>query len=174
MSEVLVDVFQKELVVRGLITQDLANRSTHGAAPNSDLPVIQEEFNQAYAGHEVEFKTALLTARDYLGHLLARTWGTLNPNFLSYDKIGLAVMNADESLTGGAHQKNIRECFAWREITVPNPTFMLRRLSDCGLAGGMLNRPGAYRDVAAPSYPVNRPAFMEGHGTPPARRIVNG
>jgi hypothetical protein len=172
--DIFVDVFQKELVARGLITQDLANRSTHGAAPNSDLPAIQAEFTQAYAGHAAEFKTALLTARDYLGHLLARTWGTLNPNFLRYHKIGLAVMNADQSLTGGAQQKNIRECFAWREITLPNPMFMLRRLSDCGLARGVLNRPGAYRDAAASSYPLNRPAFVEGRGTPPARRIVNG
>jgi hypothetical protein len=59
--------------------------------------------------------------------------------------------------------------------TMPSScTVMLRRLSDCGLAGGVRNRLGAYRDAAAPSYPLNRPAFVEGRGTPPARRIVNG
>src|SRR5262252_1192824 len=139
--DIFVDVFQKELVARDLITPDLAKRSTHGAAPNAELPAIQAAFDQAYAGHAAEFKIALLTARDYLGHLLAMTWGTLQPDFLSYHKIGLALMEADHQLTGGAHQKNIRVCFAWREIVLPNPSFMLRRLSDCGMARETLPRP---------------------------------
>src|SRR6266542_1797938 len=92
--DIFVDAFQTELVTRGLITQQLADRSTHGAAPNSELPTIQAQFDKAYAGKAPEFKMALLTARDYLGHLLAMTWDTLNPNFLSYHKVGLAVMNA--------------------------------------------------------------------------------
>src|SRR5262249_8972901 len=101
------------------------------------------EFNHAYNGHEGEFKGALLTARDYLGRLLASTWGTLNANFLTYQKVGVALIRADQLLTNGAHQQNIRECFSWREITVPNPTFMLRRLSDCGMDAEVERRPVA-------------------------------
>ncbi|MBF0548572.1 MAG: hypothetical protein HQM08_29335 [Candidatus Riflebacteria bacterium] len=128
--DIFVDVFQKELVSRGLITQKLANRSTHGAAPNSDLSAIQKEFEQAYLGHGPDFKIALLAARDYLGNLLAKTWSALKPDNLNYHQVGLAVMNADQVITQGAHQRNIRECFAWREITFPNPTVLTRRLSE--------------------------------------------
>ena len=75
--DILVDVFQKELVSHGLITQDLATRSTQGAVPNRNLPAIQAEFDQAYLGHEDDFKFCLLTARDFLGRLLATTWKSL-------------------------------------------------------------------------------------------------
>jgi hypothetical protein len=161
--DILVDVFQKELVQRDLITQDLADRSTHGAAPDPQLPAIQAEFNQAYSGNEAEFKSALLTARDYLGRLLATTWGALNPNHLTYHKIALGLLDADQQLTNGAHRRNIRECFAWREITLPNPTFMLRRVSDCGMAEPSRNgRP----QVAAPvkAAPIARTVYVDGSG----------
>jgi hypothetical protein len=162
--DILVDVFQKELVTRGLITQDLATRSTHGVAPNPELPMIQAAFNQAYTGHEADFKTALLTARDYLGRLLATTWKSLSPNFLTYHKVALALMDADRQLTNGTNRKNIRECFAWREITFPNPTFMLRRLSDCGMGGEMLPPPETLVVAVTPSDLMNRPAFVEQSG----------
>jgi hypothetical protein len=125
--DIFDDVFQKKLVANGLISADLARRSTHGLAPNSDLPKIQTEFDQAYAGHEAGFKETLLEARDYLGRILAKTWGRLNPNNLTYDGVGRALLAADLT-EGGEHQKNIRECFAWREITIPNPSFLTRRV----------------------------------------------
>jgi hypothetical protein len=159
--DILVDVFQKELVAQELITQDLASRSTHGAAPNDDLEAIQAEFDEAYAGYEEEFKTALLTARDYLGRLLAKTWGSLDPNFLTYHKVGLALMNADLELSGGANRSNIRECFAWREISLPNPNLMLRRVSDCGMAAEPL-QPVGIPPLVTPR-PVRRhiPVYVE-------------
>jgi hypothetical protein len=109
-----------ELVARGLITEQLAARSQFGRAPESELPAINAAFAAAYVGHEDEFKTALLTARDYLGRLLARTWA--------------ALLDADQELTDGAHGQSIRECFTWREIqpVLPNG-LMIRRLSECGM-----------------------------------------
>jgi hypothetical protein len=44
---------------------------------------INKDFAAAYKGNEKEFKEALLLARDYLGRLLAVTWGTLSPHFLT-------------------------------------------------------------------------------------------
>ncbi len=160
--DIFVDAFQTELVTRGLITADLAKRSTHGAAPNSELPAIQAEFNHAYNGREAEFKKSLLTARDYLGRLLATTWASLSKNFLTYHKVGLAVMNADQVLTQGANRKSIGECLAWREITVANPAFMLRRLSDCGMAGEKDRSHSSPRDGTENSDSQDRPAFVEG------------
>ncbi|HXU01154.1 MAG TPA: hypothetical protein VN903_09185 [Polyangia bacterium] len=132
--DIFVDAFQKELVTRKLITADLAKRSTHGVAPNEELPAIDAAFAKAYTGHEQEFKHALLTARDYLGRLLATTWDALKPNFLTYHGVARAILKADRTLTNGANAKSIRECFAWREISVKNSAFLMRRLSDCGMA----------------------------------------
>src|ERR1041385_734597 len=77
--DIMVEVFQKGLVQRGLISEDLARRSEHGLSPPSDLPGIQQEFDAAYKGKVDTFKEEFLVARDYLGHLLARAWSKLNP-----------------------------------------------------------------------------------------------
>jgi hypothetical protein len=127
--DIFVDAFQMELVRRGLITQQLADRSQFGKAPASELPAIDAAFAAAYAGHENEFKTALLTARDYLGRLLAKTWADLSPNFLTYVKVLSGLLDADQELTGGAHARSIRECFTWREIQPTLPVgLMIRQL----------------------------------------------
>src|SRR5262249_3650236 len=99
--DIFVDAFQIELLRRGLITQQLAERSQSGRAPESDLPAINAAFAAAYAGHEADFKTALLTARDYIGRLLAKTWFALSPNFLTYAKVLGGLLDADQEVTNG-------------------------------------------------------------------------
>ncbi len=135
--DVLVEVFQKHLVREGLIDQDLADRSYHQIDDDIDDDAIQAEFDRAYHGQEDGFRTALLEARDYLGTLLARTWDRLSPHFLTYAGVGIGLLDADHAISGGAHQETIRDCFAWREITVPADSIALQphRLSDCGLLG---------------------------------------
>src|SRR5262249_32773521 len=65
--DVFVEVFQKELVRRELITQKLAERSQNpGRTTVDDSTSIQNAFASAYSGHEAGFKEALLVARDYL------------------------------------------------------------------------------------------------------------
>jgi hypothetical protein len=164
--DIFIDAFQMELVRRGLITQQLADRSQFGRAPESELPAINAAFAAAYAGHEAVFKTALLTARDYLGRLLAKTWFALSPNALTYAKVFLGVLDADQALTDGAHATSIRECFTWREIfALPPSNLMIRKLSDCGMDD--LRRPGGEHDYAdAPqAFPADAtapPPFIEG------------
>jgi hypothetical protein len=153
--DIFVDAFQMELVRRGLITQELANRSEFGKAPESELPAINAAFAQAYTGHEADFKTALLTARDYLGRLLAKTWSALSANSLTYVKVLSGLLDVDQEMTGGAHANSIRECFTWREIFAQLPAgFMIRQLSDCGMDG--LRQPGAERDYAGAPHAVLR------------------
>lgn len=133
--DVMVEVFQKELVRRRLITQDLATQSTQGPGGSQDYEYIQKQFVAAYKHNESGFKESLLTARDYLGRLLAATWESLSPNFLTYHDILRSLLRADRKLSDGQHQQTIRECFAWREITVPPGSILLRphSLKDCGL-----------------------------------------
>jgi hypothetical protein len=145
--DIFVDAFQMELVRRGLIAQQLAERSQFGRAPEGELPAINAAFAAAYAGHEADFRTALLTARDYLGRLLAKTWFALSKDFLTYAKVLGGLLDADQEMTGGAHANSIRECFTWREIfALPPDGLMIRQLSDCGM--DELRRPGAEHDYA--------------------------
>jgi hypothetical protein len=134
--DIMVEVFQKNLVRDHLITPELARRSSQESANAQELAALQDQFDAAYAGHEAGFKQALLEARDYLGTLLARTWGSLSPNFLTYPGIIRALLHADRTVTQGAHQDTIRSCFVWREIRVPRGVLLAHRrsLTDCGLA----------------------------------------
>ena len=90
-----------------------------------ELNDIQAEFELAYKGNESGFKEALLGARDYIGQLLASTWGQLSPHFLTYHEILRVLLRADRTL-GGKHQQTIRECFAWREISLLPGSMVLR------------------------------------------------
>ncbi len=133
--DTMVEAFQQDLVGKGLITEKLRARSTNLPGSAEDLAEIQAEFKAAYTGNEAAFKKSLLLARDYLGRLLAVTWGNLSPNFLTYHDVLRGLMRADREITGGTNQPIIRDCFAWREIApVPN-SLMLRphTLQDCGL-----------------------------------------
>ncbi|WP_051580564.1 hypothetical protein [Pseudonocardia acaciae] len=133
--DTMVEVFQQGLVQHGLITADLRDRSTQLPGSAADLKKIQADFTAAYQGHEKEFEKALLDARDYIGRLLAVTWGSLSPNFLTYHDVLRALVRADREVTGGANQPIIRDCFAWREIGPAASSRLLRphTLQDCGL-----------------------------------------
>ncbi|MGH4004676.1 MAG: hypothetical protein ACRDSO_11280, partial [Pseudonocardiaceae bacterium] len=124
--DTMVEVFQQELVNKDLISEKLRARSTNLPGSAEDLAAIQADFTTAYTGNEAAFKKALLLARDYLGRLLAVTWGNLSPNFLSYHDILRGLMRADRELTDGTNRPIIRDCFAWREIA-PVPTSILLR-----------------------------------------------
>jgi hypothetical protein len=133
--DVLVEVFQDNLVAKDLITPELAKRSYHAPDEDEDDEAIQKAFDEAYMGREEDFKQALLEARDYLGSLLARTWANLGPHHLSYGDVGLELLKADRTINGGAHQSKIRECLTWREITLPSDSIALKphSLQTCGL-----------------------------------------
>lgn len=135
--DVFVEVFQKELVQAGLISQELAKRSFHSPDEDEDDNAIQAEFTAAYSGKQQQFKEAMLKARDYLGGLLAHTWNRdkLSPDNLTYIKVGLQLINSDLAVSGGQHQDTIRACFIWREISFPNNSlvFQIRQIDETGL-----------------------------------------
>jgi hypothetical protein len=127
--DIFVEVFQKELVKAGLISQELATKSFNSPDEHSDN-AIQAQFTTAYKGKEPQFKEAMLKARDYLGALLAHTWDHLSADNLTYLKVGLQLMNSDLTVSIGQHQSTIRDCFAWREISFPSDAlvFQTRRV----------------------------------------------
>ncbi|WP_346887393.1 hypothetical protein [Clostridium sp. UBA1056] len=112
--DILVEVFQNNLIKRGLISEELGRRSFN--AHTVDLSGIQEEFNQFYQGKETEFKEALLDARDYFGKLMAKAWSNTSCDYLSYAKVLNNIIKADEELSEGKYKQTILDCFNWREI----------------------------------------------------------
>jgi hypothetical protein len=176
--DILVEVYQKELVANGLISQDLADRSTLGPGRIGDLADLQDEFEQAYVGNEAAFKTALLVARDYLGTLLAKTCGVLRPpNFLTYHDVLRALLRADRAIDGGRHQDTIRACFAWREISLLPGSFLLRphTLRECGLLPEALRASGPdYEDRAPELVPTRETARAERAPSRPASSASRG
>jgi hypothetical protein len=149
--DVLVEIFQKKLVERGLITRDLAERSTQGpdVEENANTEAVQADFDRVYFGNEAEFKCALLEARDCVGRLLATAWTALDANFLTYHTVLRRLMRADRKLANDEgrepeHQETIRSCFAWREIAPgpASPLLRVRRLSACLHAKSATTLPG--------------------------------
>jgi hypothetical protein len=69
---VLVEIYEQGLVERGLVPRALV--ATSRVVRQRELAQTQREFHGVFRGHEGEFITALLDARDYFGRLLARTW----------------------------------------------------------------------------------------------------
>jgi hypothetical protein len=133
--DTMVEVFQQELVRRGLIEQALRDASNNVPGQQVDLDEIARRFSAAYEGREQQFKDALLLARDYLGRLLAVTWENLSPDFLTYHDVLRGLLRADGAIDQGANHAIIRDCFAWREIAPVPHSIVLRphTLRSCGL-----------------------------------------
>lgn len=131
--DVMVEVFQAELVARGLVDEDLVRRSTHTLSRGESAAAIRVEFAQAYAGRASGFREALLAARDYLGRLLAGTWSRLSAEFLTFHEVLRTMLRADREINGGRHQQSIRDCFVWRDIRAPAESrlFAVHRLDAC-------------------------------------------
>lgn len=122
MFDIFVEVFQKNLVKLGAITQSLADRSNHdynqpGGGQEDDAQ-IQKEFDSAHATKPEEFRIALLEARDYLGALLASVWSKVSPHHMTYLDVANTVYDIDADLYGGQNLDTIRSCFSWREIAL--------------------------------------------------------
>ncbi|GIF44468.1 hypothetical protein Axi01nite_87790 [Actinoplanes xinjiangensis] len=163
--DIMVEVFQQDLVAKKLISEDLRTRSTNLPGTSQDLLEIEAEFTAAYTGNEAAFKDSLLRARDYLGRLLAVTWSRISPDFLTYHGVLRTLLAADREITGGENVPIIRSCFAWREIAPVPTSLMLRQhtLVDCGLTAGKgvtVPDPGAPADPQIPAPRANGAAFV--------------
>jgi hypothetical protein len=114
--DVMVDVYQQQLVDRGLISEALDRLSGRTSGVAVDDPGVDAQFAAAYWRRPHAFRAALEDARDYLGIWLARAWQQLWPDGLTYVDVGNALLAADWDLTGGRYYDTIRESLVWREI----------------------------------------------------------
>jgi hypothetical protein len=114
--DVLVDLYQGELVDRGAITADFAEEVAGAPTRPLDIKTVQDRFDRAYDDRPDAFRAALLAARDGLGRRLALTWKQLPADGLTFSQVAVAFLTADRSLTGWRYQSAIVDDFAWREI----------------------------------------------------------
>ncbi len=114
--DVFVDIFHEQLLDRNLITpraEDLADQYEY--RPHYQA-FIQQLFDEAYAGNEIEFKEALKQSRDIMGSYLAETWRRLPPDYLTYQLIGEILSEVDRDFSGGEYLRIIDNNFTYREI----------------------------------------------------------
>ncbi|MGA8261315.1 MAG: hypothetical protein WB783_13975 [Arenicellales bacterium] len=109
--DLLVEIFQQNLVDHGLIDTRLNDASREGVADPKRLGEIDREFDLAFGADPVGFKCALVQARDTMGVYVAWTLDRLDWN-LRFGDILRCVIDADQSLTGGWYRVEIEDVFA--------------------------------------------------------------
>lgn len=114
--DVLVYLFQRLLLEKNLIDQELADQSFRVTSGDIDTFALHQRFTDAYQRDPDGFKLALQQARDAVGARLADAWSRLSPHFLSYQKVAAAFLSADRRLSGWRYQDGVRDCFIWRRI----------------------------------------------------------
>lgn len=112
--DVLVEIYQHELIRRGAISKELGQRSY--AAVHRTPAGIRRQFARRFKTQKAAFRDALLEARDYFGRLLARTLDRTSLSDPSYPTAVANMLEADAQLSGGRYRQVIRESFRWRKI----------------------------------------------------------
>jgi hypothetical protein len=114
--DVLVDVFDDNLLDRGLISPEIEDLFDQFERFPEYEGAIQSLFDEAYQGRRRGFREALLQARDYLGVALAKTWKRLSPDHLRYAHVGETLLEVDRELSRGRYRQAIIKSLRWRDI----------------------------------------------------------
>jgi hypothetical protein len=114
--DILVDIFQENLVERGIIRRETADMADLAGRHPEYGPTVQSILDRAFVGEREAFREALIAARDYLGVALAETWKRLSPDFFTYTEVAEVLLAVDQALSGGRYRNEIIESFVWREI----------------------------------------------------------
>lgn len=113
--DLLVEVFQQNLVDAGLISAELDQYSRGLNEEILDDGYAQASFDQAFSENRNGFKKALVDARDYMGMVLSRSWELLSWD-MTFPLVAQSLFQADRELFLGHYQIEIAEVFDWREI----------------------------------------------------------
>ncbi len=125
--DVLVQIYHDTAVDQGLV------ELPHGSI--ADARAIDMDLEQTYArAFEADYdlkhfqlKGALADARDTMALALARSWGRLDCETLSYTDAAYAVCDALQEAGQGKVAETVVECMAWREILNPYDVHLLGR-----------------------------------------------
>src|SRR5256885_9601187 len=96
--DLLVELYERRLVTRGMIARGIAEHSTH--TRGRAVRRLHRAFARAFARHRDVFRLALAEARDYLGLLLARTWQMTPMTDFAFSKVVTTMLAADQQMGG--------------------------------------------------------------------------
>jgi hypothetical protein len=113
--DLLVEVFQQNLVNRHLIGMSLDRASRRGVREAAQLEIVDRAFDVAFMADPDGFKRALIDARDTLGLYLAYAWDRLGWDVRFGDILRL-LLQADLERTGGRFRLEIEDAFAGHGI----------------------------------------------------------
>lgn len=111
-----VDLFHEDLLRCGLITRSVEELADEVEYQAKFDPIIQQEFDTAYADDPIGFKHAFIRARDQMGRLLAATWRKLRRQRFGYPDLAHFFLAIDERQTDGRFKPIIERNFALRDI----------------------------------------------------------
>ena len=114
--DILVEIYEARLVRRGLIPQELGDRSTHATARGH--PAIRLEFAAAYNENPDGFAEALREATADFARLLATAWRMARRTGVTFSRVASNIAAADARLNRGRYRPIIRRAFAKRRIAV--------------------------------------------------------
>ena len=114
--DILVEIYEARLVRRGLITPELADRSTHATARGHSA--IRREFAAAYTQNPDGFAEALREATADFARLLATAWRMARRTGVTFSRVASNIAAGDARLNRGRYARIIRRAFAKRRITV--------------------------------------------------------
>jgi hypothetical protein len=114
--DILIEIYEARLVVRGLITPDLAKAST--AATARGHPKIRREFAKRYRLNPDGFDEALHEATADLARILALAWRKARHSGVTFSRVASHMVAADAQLNRGLYGAIIRRAFARRLIAV--------------------------------------------------------
>jgi hypothetical protein len=117
--DVLVDIYEARLVRRGLIPQELADRSTHATATSH--PAIRREFAAEFKSNPDGFAEALREATADFARLLAAAWRMSRRTGVTFSRVASNIAAADARSNRGRYAAIIRRAFARRRIAVRVP-----------------------------------------------------
>ena len=113
--DLLVEIFQHNLLDDGLISRELDENSRSLTEHDDNQDLVQMAFNQAYSKNPEGFKKALVDARDYMGLLLSLSWEQLSWD-LDFPQVVHTLLQADRELSSAHYASQIEQVFNWREI----------------------------------------------------------
>jgi hypothetical protein len=114
--DILVEIYETHLVRRGLISQDLADRSTHASARRH--AALRREFSGQFADNPDGFAEALREATADFARLLASAWRQARRTGVTFSRIASNIAGADARLNRGRYATIIRRAFGRRRIAV--------------------------------------------------------
>lgn len=119
--DTLVDLFHEGLVAEGLMTPHVEELADRAEDEPRLRPLLQREFDLAFAREPAAFRCALGDARDLMGHFLVAVMREISAEWLDYGDVLRLLLAIDERENDGVFSRIIARNFGRRMIGQLSP-----------------------------------------------------